>query len=109
MRAVASFELWLLKVGAEVVPVDAEQIDAARRAWRRSGKGRHPAGPNYGDCFSYALALTRALNLPTMEVAGQTLLKRLAWIARDGVIERVFYPVFPPNENANEVLAALRA
>ncbi|HEX3468977.1 MAG TPA: redoxin family protein, partial [Candidatus Elarobacter sp.] len=54
------------------------------------------------------LALARALNLPTMEVAGQTLLKRIAWIARDGTIERVFYPVFPPNENANEVLAALR-
>ena len=53
------FDLWLLKVGVEVVPVDAEQIDAARRAWRRYGKGRHPAGLNYGDCFSYALALTR--------------------------------------------------
>jgi ribonuclease VapC len=53
------FDLWLLKVGAEVVPVDAEQIDAARRACRRYGKGRHAAGLNYGDCFSYALALTR--------------------------------------------------
>jgi ribonuclease VapC len=53
------FDLWLLKVGAEVVPVDAEQTDAARRAWRRYGKGRHAAGLNYGDCFSYALALTR--------------------------------------------------
>lgn len=55
------------------------------------------------------LALTRALNLPTMDVAGQTLLKRIAWIARDGVIARVFYPVFPPDRNAAEVLAALRA
>lgn len=54
------------------------------------------------------LELTRALSLPTMEVAGQTLLKRIAWIARDGVIERVFYPVFPPDKNAAEVLAALR-
>ncbi|HLH96035.1 MAG TPA: type II toxin-antitoxin system VapC family toxin [Xanthobacteraceae bacterium] len=52
-------DLWLLKVGAEAVPVDAEQIDAARRAWRRYGKGRHAAGLNYGDCFSYALAVTR--------------------------------------------------
>lgn len=50
------FDLWLLKVGAEVVPVDAEQTDAARRAWRRYGKGRHVAASNYGDCFSYALA-----------------------------------------------------
>ncbi|HEV2643586.1 MAG TPA: peroxiredoxin, partial [Candidatus Elarobacter sp.] len=54
------------------------------------------------------LALTRALRLPTMDVAGQTLLKRIAWIARDGVIARVFYPVFPPDRNAAEVLAALR-
>ncbi|HEY0395022.1 MAG TPA: peroxiredoxin [Candidatus Elarobacter sp.] len=54
------------------------------------------------------LALTHALRLPTMDVAGQTLLKRIAWIARDGVIERVFYPVFPPDANAREVLAALR-
>jgi ribonuclease VapC len=53
------FDLWLLKVGAEVVPVDAEQIDAAQRAWRRYGKGRHAAGLNYGDCFSYALAVSR--------------------------------------------------
>jgi ribonuclease VapC len=52
-------DLWLLKIGAEIVPVDAEQADAARRAWRRYGKGRHPAALNYGDCFSYALARTR--------------------------------------------------
>lgn len=54
------------------------------------------------------LALTRALRLPTFEAAGLTLLKRMAWIARAGVIERVFYPVFPPERNADDVLAALR-
>ena len=54
------------------------------------------------------LGLTRALGLPTFEAAGQTLLKRLAWIACDGIIERVFYPVFPPDRNAEEVLEALR-
>jgi ribonuclease VapC len=53
------FDLWLHKVGAEVVAVDAEQMDAARRAWRRYGRGRDPAALNFGDCFSYALALTR--------------------------------------------------
>ena len=53
------FDLWLVKVGAEIVPVDIEQMEAARRAWRRFGKGRHAAGLNYGDCFSYALALIR--------------------------------------------------
>ena len=55
-----------------------------------------------------ALELTRALRLPTFDVAGQTLLKRIAWIAREGTIERVFYPVFPPDRNAADVLAALR-
>jgi ribonuclease VapC len=53
-------DLWLLKAGVEIVAVDAEQADQARRAWRRFGKGRHPAGLNFGDCFSYALsALTQ--------------------------------------------------
>ena len=52
-------DLWLHRLDAEAVPVDAEQADMARRAWRRFGKGRHPAGLNYGDCFSYALAATR--------------------------------------------------
>lgn len=53
------FDLWLLKIGAEIVSVDAEQADAARRGWRRYGKGHHAAALNYGDCFSYALAVTR--------------------------------------------------
>jgi len=53
------FDLWLLRIGAEIVAVDAEQADAARRTWRRYGKGRHAAELNYGDCFSYALAATR--------------------------------------------------
>ena len=53
------FDLWMLKIGAEIIAVDAEQADAARRAWRRFGRGRHAAGLNYGDCFAYALAMTR--------------------------------------------------
>lgn len=40
----------------DLVPVDVEQARAARLAFSRFGKGRHPAGLNYGDCFSYALA-----------------------------------------------------
>jgi peroxiredoxin (alkyl hydroperoxide reductase subunit C) len=55
------------------------------------------------------LALAQALRLPTFTVAEQTLLRRLAWIQRDGTIVRVFYPVFPPDKNADDVLAALRA
>ena len=53
------------------------------------------------------LALTRAIDLPTMTVADLTLIKRLAWVQRDGVIEHVFYPVFPPDESAATVLAWL--
>ena len=48
--------MWLHKAGVEIVAVDAEQADQARRAWRRFGKGRHPAALNFGDCFSYALS-----------------------------------------------------
>ena len=40
----------------QIEPVTAEQVTAARLAYRTYGKGRHPAGLNYGDCFSYALA-----------------------------------------------------
>src|SRR3954470_20923758 len=55
------------------------------------------------------LELTRALGLPTMLVAGLTLIKRLALIVDDGRITHVFYPVFPPNRNAGDVLAWLKA
>ena len=55
------------------------------------------------------LALTRALNLPTMEVAGLTLIKRLALIIDDAKVTHVFYPVFPPDRNAGDVLDWLKA
>ena len=42
--------------GVELVPVTQELKQAARLAWRRYGKGNHPAGLNFGDCFAYALA-----------------------------------------------------
>jgi peroxiredoxin len=54
------------------------------------------------------LAFARALNLPTFSVAGMTLLKRMALVIDDGVIDKVFYPVFPPDQNAAEVVAWLR-
>ena len=40
----------------ELVPVTGEHLEAARHAWRRFGKGNHPAALNFGDCFAYALA-----------------------------------------------------
>jgi peroxiredoxin (alkyl hydroperoxide reductase subunit C) len=55
------------------------------------------------------LALTRALDLPTMQVAGQTLIKRLSLIVDDARITHVHYPVFPPDSNGPAVLAWLQA
>jgi ribonuclease VapC len=47
------FDLFVIRARLQIV---AEQAELARSAWRRYGKGRHAAGLNYGDCFSYALA-----------------------------------------------------
>ena len=55
------------------------------------------------------LKLTRALNLPTFTVAGMTLLKRMVFVIDDGVMSKVFYPVFPPDKSAEEVVGWLRA
>ena len=49
-------DAFLQEAGIELEPVTAEHAQAARRAWRRFGKGNHPAGLNFGDCFAYALA-----------------------------------------------------
>jgi ribonuclease VapC len=57
-------DLWLHRAAVDLVSVDSDQADAARVAYRMYGKGRHRAGLNYGDCFSYALA----------KVSGQPLL-----------------------------------
>ena len=51
-------------LGVEIVPVDARQVDLAFDGFRRFGKGRHPAGLNFGDLFAYALA--RALGEPVL-------------------------------------------
>ena len=58
------FDRLMERIAVEIVPVDLEQARAAREAFRRFGKGRHPAGLNFGDCFSYAL--TRMLGEPLL-------------------------------------------
>jgi peroxiredoxin len=55
------------------------------------------------------LALARALRLPTFTTSGMTLLKRMALVIDDGKIAHVFYPVFPPDKSAEEVIAWLQA
>ena len=52
------FDLFLHRLKIDIVPMDAAQVEIARTGWRRFGKGRHPAGLNFGDCFAYALAKT---------------------------------------------------
>ena len=49
-------DLFLQRARVRVMPLDSEQVRIAREAWRRFGKGRHPAGLNIGDCCAYALA-----------------------------------------------------
>lgn len=55
------------------------------------------------------LRLASALQLPTMDVDGRTLMKRFALVIDDGTVTKVFYPVFPPDRNAGDVLAWLRS
>ena len=55
------------------------------------------------------LRFADALKLPVMTVAGETLIKRMAWVVDAGRIAKVFYPVFPPDKNASDVLAWLQA
>jgi ribonuclease VapC len=50
------FDLFLVRANLQIVSVDSEQVEIARSAWRKYGKGRHPAGLTFGDCFAYALA-----------------------------------------------------
>jgi len=52
-------DLLLYRGAIEIVPVDRDQAELARVAWRRYGRGRHAARLNYGDCFAYALAKSR--------------------------------------------------
>ncbi|MGL5861629.1 MAG: type II toxin-antitoxin system VapC family toxin [Phycicoccus sp.] len=62
--ATRELDLLLDGVGAQTVPLDAEAAVLAIRAWRRFGKGRHPASLNLGDCFSYATA--RSVGAPLL-------------------------------------------
>lgn len=77
--------------------VGGEQSEAAERL--------HLPFPLLSDAD---LELAKALNLPRMTVEGRTMLKRMALILDDGRITHVFYPVFPPDRNATDVLTWLR-
>jgi ribonuclease VapC len=61
---IRDLDLFIATAAIQIVPMDVEQAHAAREGFRRFGKGRHPAGLNFGDCFSYALA--RVLDQPLL-------------------------------------------
>jgi peroxiredoxin len=93
----------LLAAGADrVLGLSTQDTDYQREAVERL----HLPFPLLSDA---ALRLTTALRLPVMLVDGATLLKRMALIIEDGAIVHVFYPVFPPDRNAADVLNWLRA
>jgi peroxiredoxin len=91
----------LAELGAAVFGLSTQSTDYQRELAERLGLP-------FAILSDSALALTRALSLPTFEVAGQALLKRHTLVLRDGAIEHVFYPVFPPDRHAVEVLGWLR-
>lgn len=90
----------LRAAGAGVVGLSTQDPDYQREAATRL----HLPYPLLSDAD---LALTRALDLPTFEAAGQVLLRRLTLLVRDGVVEHVWYPVFPPDSHPQEVLSWL--
>ncbi|MGH3670680.1 MAG: peroxiredoxin [Pseudonocardiaceae bacterium] len=92
----------LAALGAAVAGVSTQDTDYQAELAQRLSLGF----PLLSDA---ALRLATALRLPTFEVAGQTLLRRLTLIVRDGRVERVWYPVFPPDRHAEQVLDWLRA
>ncbi|MDO8412579.1 MAG: peroxiredoxin [Gallionellaceae bacterium] len=91
----------LKQMGVEVFGVSAQPLEDQQEAHARL---RLP----FALLHDSELALTRALKLPTFEYGGLRLIKRLTIIATGGIIRKVFYPVFPPDENAREVIAWLR-
>jgi peroxiredoxin len=90
----------LAALGATVVGISA--MDAGEQAAFAEREQLPYALLNDGP-----LRLRDELGLPTFEVCGMTLYKRLAFVARDGRIEKVFYPAFPPDRNASDVEAWL--
>jgi peroxiredoxin len=90
-------ELGSLLAGLSAQPLE-EQVEFAER--------NHIAYPVIADPD---LRLGRALRLPTFDVAGMTLYKRITLVVEACAIAKVFYPVFPPDRNAEDVVAWLRS
>jgi peroxiredoxin len=89
------------ELGARVLALSTQDLEYQREMSERI----HLPFPVLSDG---GLELTRALGLPTFEAGGATLLKRLTLVIDDGRVSHVFYPVFPPDAHAGEVLDWLR-
>jgi peroxiredoxin len=87
----------LAAAGAAVAGVSTQSTEYQREAAARLGL----PFPLLSDAGG---RLTDALRLPTFQAGGHVLLKRLTLVVRDGVVERAFYPVFPPDRHAEDVL-----
>ncbi len=87
----------LAELGAEVYGLSTQTTDYQRDMAERL----HLPFEALSDA---GFALTDALRLPTFDVDGMRLIKRLTLVVRDGRIEHVLYPVFPPNESASQVI-----
>lgn len=92
----------LADLHARVFGLSAQETEEQREAAERL-RLPFPLLSDAAGCF------TAALDLPTFEVEGRTLLRRLTMVVREGTIEHVRYPVFPPDEDAAEVIGWLRA
>ncbi len=92
----------LKQLGVEVFGVSAQRLEDQQEAHARL----HLPFALLNDG---QFTLTNALKLPTFEYVGTCLIKRLTIIATRGLIQKVFYPVFPPNNNSREVIAWLTA
>ena len=90
------------ELGYVVAGLSAQTSDVQHEAWSRL----HLGFPLLADPHQ---ELGEVLGLPTFEKDGRTYYKRVTLVAREYRIEKVFYPVFPPDENADEVLAWIHA
>jgi peroxiredoxin len=91
----------LRRLGVRVFGMSTQTTDAQQEFVRR-------VGLPFEVLSDADRGLTRALKLPTFDVPGHTCIKRLTLVLSQGRIEKVFYPVFPPDKNAEEVIAWLR-
>ncbi len=90
-----------MRIAAGVFGVSAQSLEEQKEAKQRLGLPFELLNDSN-------FLLTKALRLPTFEYNGVSLIKRLSIIGIDGIIRKVFYPVFPPDRNAEDVIAWLK-